>query len=468
MVAIKVVGMGPAGRDMISEGSLKAIFMAKKVVFRTLVHPGAQQLSLEVKGAGIDTLSFDPLYQKALGFDELYSEMVDQLVSMASRIDDGYLCYVVPGSASVAESSVKGLRGQSGITLEVLPAISFLDLAFGALGIDPIDGFRLVDALDLLSAPNLLADRTLVGQVYSEEIFRDLVSLLDENCPDSKVVYLYHLGLPDELVKELDLSTFDPSLPKADHLTSLYLSGIKTDQESIGELWEVIKTLRSKCPWDREQTHESLSRHLLEESYEALEALDALSDSDVSQAEAMAHFEEELGDLLIQVLFHSNLAREEGFFSLGDLGDVVKQKLIVRHPHVFGTLEVSRAEEVVSNWEKIKMKEKGRSSVLEGIPRALPALAYCQKVIKKASQLGSSLPGDQALLDSIQQALALIATDEGSRVKGAAEVLFLTTALLISTNTDPEAILRKRVDTLVTSIQETEKAASDEAASNHL
>ncbi|NNN12364.1 MAG: hypothetical protein HKL81_01265 [Acidimicrobiaceae bacterium] len=461
MVAIKVVGIGPAGRDLISEGSLKAIFMAKEVVFRTLVHPSAAELSLEIERAGIATSSFDPLYQKATGFDELYSEMVEELVSMASAIQDGYLCYVVPGSASVAESSVKRLRSVQGIELTILPSVSFLDLAFGALGIDPIDGFKVVDALELLTAPNLAGDKMLVAQVYSQEIFRDIISLLEEIGPDAKVVYLYHLGLSDQLVRELDLSTNEASLLKADHLTSLYVSGITTDQESIGELWEVIKTLRRKCPWDQEQTHESLSRHLLEESYEALEALDALSETNTPEAEAMAHFEEELGDLLIQVLFHSNLAREEGFFSLGDLGEVVKQKLILRHPHVFGTLEVSKAEEVVSNWEKIKMKEKGRSSVLEGIPRALPALAYSQKVIKKASLLGTLIPENRALLDSLEKALTGIGVDEESIVEGAAEVLYLTTALLIGTNSDPEAILRKRVEKLVEAIQKLEAAAKD-------
>ena len=464
MVAIKVVGIGPAGRDLISEGSLKAIFMAKKVVFRTLVHPGATELSLEIEGAGIETSSFDSLYQRAIGFDELYCEMVEELVTMASALPDGYLCYVVPGSASVAESSVKRLRGVQGIELTVLPAVSFLDLAFEALEVDPIDGFKVVDALELLAAPNLASDRMLVAQVYSQEIFRDVISLLEEIGPDAKVIYLYHLGLPDQLTTELDLAIFDSSLPIADHLTSLYVSGITTDQESIGELWEVIKTLRRKCPWDQEQTHESLSRHLLEESYEALEALDALSDTNTPEAEAMAHFEEELGDLLIQVLFHSNLAREEGFFSLGDLGEVVKQKLILRHPHVFGTLEVSRAEEVVSNWEKIKMKEKGRSSVLEGIPRALPALAYSQKVIKKASLLGTLIPGNPAILDSLQKALDGIGVDDESIVEGAAEVLYLTTALLVGTNSDPEAILRKRVEKLVEEIQKLEASANDGAS----
>ncbi len=463
MGGIKVVGIGPAGRDLISQGSLNTIFMAKKVVFRTLVHPGATELSLEVERAGIATLSFDPLYLRSSGFDELYSEMAEELVSMACALQDGYLCYVVPGSAMVAESSVKRLRGIQGIELTILPAISFLDLAFMILGVDPIDGFKVVDASELLAAPNLAGDKMLVAQVYSQEILLDVISLLEEIGPDAKVVYLYHLGLPDQLTRELDLSTFEASLPKADHLTSLYVSGITTDQESIGELWEVIKTLRRKCPWDQEQTHESLSRHLLEEAYEALEALDALSDTSTPEAEAMAHFEEELGDLLIQVLFHSNLAREEGFFSLGDLGEVVKQKLILRHPHVFGTLEVSKAEEVVSNWEKIKMKEKGRSSVLEGIPRALPALAYCQKVIKKASFLGTLIPENPAILDSLQKALAGIGVDDESIIEGAAEVLYLTSALLIATNSDPEAILRKRVERLVEAIQKVEAIANEGA-----
>ncbi len=148
---------------------------------------------------------------------------------------------------------------------------------------------------------------------------------------------------------------------------------------------ELVATLRRECPWDAEQTHESLRRHLLEESYEVLEAIDAL---DVDAGTGFEHLEEELGDLLFQVVFHATLATEEGRFTLADVATTVHDKLRSRHPHVFGDVEVAGADDVVANWEQIKKAEKGRDSVFDGIPAALPALLFALKVQKKAATLG--------------------------------------------------------------------------------
>jgi tetrapyrrole methylase family protein/MazG family protein len=171
-----------------------------------------------------------------------------------------------------------------------------------------------------------------------------------------------------------------------DHLTSLYLpqlaAPVGTD---VQRLVELVERLRHDCPWDRKQTHHSLRRHLLEESYEALEAIDEL---DVATASGYEHLAEELGDLLFQIAFHSLLAAEEGQFTMADVARGVHDKLVARHPHVFGDVEVADADEVVTNWEQIKKLEKGRESVFDGVPAALPALLYALKVQKKAASLG--------------------------------------------------------------------------------
>jgi MazG family protein len=144
----------------------------------------------------------------------------------------------------------------------------------------------------------------------------------------------------------------------------------------------VIRRLRVECPWDREQTHESLRRHLLEETYEVLEAIDHL---DVTSGEGYGELEEELGDLLIQIYFHATLAAEQGQFDLADVARVVRDKMVVSHPHVFGDDEAETADDVRARWEKIKQVEKGRESVMDGIPVALPALLYALKVQKRAA-----------------------------------------------------------------------------------
>jgi MazG family protein len=145
-------------------------------------------------------------------------------------------------------------------------------------------------------------------------------------------------------------------------------------------LVEVMAKLRAPggCPWDREQTHETLARHLVEETYEVLEAIE---DGD------LAALREELGDLVIQIVFHSNIAFEEGAFTVADVLDDLRSKLIRRHPHVFGDVEVSGAEEVKTNWERIKRDEK-QTGVYEGIPKALPALARAAKMLRRAGNIG--------------------------------------------------------------------------------
>jgi XTP/dITP diphosphohydrolase len=147
------------------------------------------------------------------------------------------------------------------------------------------------------------------------------------------------------------------------------------------DLVEVMDRLRAECPWDREQTHRSLATYLLEETYEVLEALDT-GDRD--------HLREELGDLLLQVYFHARIAEEEdGGFDIDDVAGGIADKLVYRHPHVFAGLEVADAEEVDRNWERLKAAEKQRASVLDGIPAALPALAYADKVVGRLTKAGA-------------------------------------------------------------------------------
>ena len=195
-----------------------------------------------------------------------------------------------------------------------------------------------------------------------------------------------------------------------DQLTSLWIPTFAAPVAAeLVRLDELVHVLRQRCPWDREQTHGSLARHLLEESYEALEAIDAIDAVDATlrgqparravteptadvEELAVAHLEEELGDLLFQVYFHAALAAEEGRFTLADVARGVHDKLVSRHPHVFGDVVADTPEELAANWEAMKKSEKNRSSVTEGIPAALPALALMAKLQRKALAVGMVLP----------------------------------------------------------------------------
>lgn len=159
------------------------------------------------------------------------------------------------------------------------------------------------------------------------------------------------------------------------------------------EFVEIVRRLRKECPWDKEQTHESLRRCLLEESYEVLESID---NNDINE------LKKELGDVLLQVIFHSTIGEEENTFSLDEVIEHEKKKLIERHPHIFGDVKVSGSEEVKSNWEKLKRKE-GRQSVLDGVPNELPALFKAYRIQEKAAKVGFDWKDPKPVYDKIKE-----------------------------------------------------------------
>jgi len=384
---IAVVGLGPAGPDLVTQGTRDRLAGAAQVVLRTTRHPAA------VVAAGAS--SFDEVYEREATLDAVYRTIVAELVAMASEVpDDGELVYAVPGSPVVAERTVELLVGRAAddpvLDVEVLPALSFLDLAWVRLGIDPVArGVRVVDGQRFEIEAAGERGPLLVAQCDSTHVLSEVKLALDAGdvpalAPGRAVTVLRHLGLDDELVAEVPWEELDRCV-EPDHLTSLYLPHLAAPVGAeVQRFVELVDTLRRECPWDRKQTHSSLRRHLLEESYEVLEAIDEL---DVESGHGYDHLEEELGDLLFQVAFHSRLAAEEGRFTMADVARSVHDKLVSRHPHVFGDVEVAGADEVVTNWEQIKKQEKGRESVFDGIPAAMPALLYALKIQKKAATL---------------------------------------------------------------------------------
>ena len=165
--------------------------------------------------------------------------------------------------------------------------------------------------------------------------------------------------------------------------------------EEFKELVEVIARLRAKdgCQWDREQTHSTLRPNMIEEAYEAVDAID---DNDLK------HLQEELGDVLLQVLLHSQIASEEGAFSIEDVSRELKEKLIHRHPHVFGNVKVNSTEDIINNWDKLKAEEKThRKSAMDGISKAQSALMSAQKISKRAVKTGFEWPNEKSLYECI-------------------------------------------------------------------
>ena len=277
--------------------------------------------------------------------------------------------------------------------MSVVVAPSFLDLAWERLGVDPVAaGVRIVDALTFAAGAAGERGPMLVAQCHSRAVLSEIKLAADDlggADPGRRAVVLHHLGLDDERVLEVAWPELDRSI-EPDHLTALWVPRLVPPVAAeLVALEELVRTLRARCPWDQIQTHGSLGRHLLEEAYEALDAIEVVAATEPEvPAEAVAHLEEELGDLLFQVYFHALLATEEGRFTLADVAKGLHDKLVHRHPHVFGDAAADTPEDVAARWEVLKKAEKGRSSVTDGIPAALPALALSAKLQRKAESVG--------------------------------------------------------------------------------
>ncbi len=373
MSRIVVVGLGPAGPDLLTGETQAAIARIPHRFLRTTRHPAA----VAVPGA----TSFDDRYEAEMTMDAVYRGIVEELIAAAD--EHGEVLYAVPGSPSVAEHTVELLRADDRVELSVLVSVSFLDLAWDRLGVDPVtSGARLVDGHDFAVAAAGATGPLLVGQCDRVTVLSDIKISVEEG---PMVTVLQRLGLPDEAVTEVAWSDLD-RIVEPDHLTTLWIPGLAAPVAAeLQRFVEIVRRLRAECPWDREQTHQSLTRHLIEESYEVLDAIELL---ETDEDDGYVALEEELGDLLFQVVFHATLGAEEGRFTLADVARGIHDKLVLRHPHVFAAVEVDGADEVVANWEAIKKAEKGRDSVFDGIPSGLPALLFALKIEKKAAASG--------------------------------------------------------------------------------
>ena len=373
---VRVVGLGPGGVEHVTTRTATLLTQSPVVRLRTRVHPAA--------AAFADATSYDDLYEQAASFDELYAAIAEDLVSLAASSPNREVVYAVPGSPVVAERTVELLRDSHDVDVICEPAVSVIDVVCAALGRDPMgEQLRIVDALSS-SEPFRGPGPLLVLQTYAPAV---LASVADRLTPSTEVIVLHHVGLADEVIAVTtasELTTFDA----VDHLTSLWIDGLRSAGEATDDLVDFMRRLRRECPWDQEQTHGSLTRHLLEEAYEALDALETfvrLEESDQLSDDAVEHVEEELGDLLFQIIFHAELGDEEDLFNFATIADAVRDKLTGRHPHVFGDVQVSGANEVASRWEVLKRDEKGRDSVTDGIAWQLPALTLYTKLLRKAA-----------------------------------------------------------------------------------
>jgi tetrapyrrole methylase family protein/MazG family protein len=465
---IVVVGLGPGGHDHVTAETVLAAERIEHRYLRTAVHPSADLVP--------DAISFDHLYDSADTFDDVYVEITTALVSAAA--EHGEILYAVPGSPLVLERTVRYLRDRDDVDVVLLPAMSFLDVAWARLGVDPVEaGVRLVDGHEFATAAAGERGPLLVAHAHADWVLSEIKLAVDGAGGDEPVTILQALGTADEQIVETTWAELDRTVT-ADHLTSLWIPELATP---VGveyvRFHQLTRLLREQCPWDIEQTHETLVPHLLEETYEVVDAVHGLDPGDPSTDEDLI---EELGDLLYQIEFHATIAEQEGRFTIADVATGIHDKLVRRHPHVFGDLvgdDLDTAE-VLRNWDDIKRAEKSRTSVFDGIPRSMPALAYAAKVGRKASKVGFDWPDVTGAFPKIAEETAELhdtitdragsaptATDDSTRASRSAEelgdLLFAIVNVARHLDIDPELALRAATDKFRARFARVEQLATD-------
>ncbi len=401
MHKIIIVGLGPGAPEQLTREAWRILSGVPEIWLRTAHHPVVSYLPDEIV---IHT--FDAFYEEAESFPAVYALITERILALAEAQD---VVYAVPGHPLVGEAAVRQILSRverQGATVHIVEGLSFIEPTLSALQhVDALDGLTIVDAMDVMGAyhpPLNPAYPALVAQVYSRHVASELKLTLMAQYPDEhEVALVTGAGTSAQEVTWGPLYAIDRH--PLNLLTSLFLPALPSDA-SFENFQATVAHLRAPdgCPWDQEQTHESLRTSLLEENYEVLEAIDH-GDS--------AALEEELGDLLLQVVLHAQIAYEYGEFDMTDVLAGIDRKLKRRHPHVWGDVDVGGADEVTLNWEALKRNErevKGtpEKSLLDGVPTALPALAQAYAYLDRARRVGFDWPDRAAVLEKVHEELA--------------------------------------------------------------
>ncbi|HWI62648.1 MAG TPA: nucleoside triphosphate pyrophosphohydrolase [Symbiobacteriaceae bacterium] len=464
-MTITIVGLGPGSPSQLTVGALEALKSGRPVLLRTAIHPTVDAL----RAMGVRFDSCDDLYERAHSFEDVYQAVAERVLHMEDVV------FAVPGHPLVGESSVKLIHERSPERVEFISGPSFLDTLLITLGLDPVDGMELLDALQLdrrLPSGDLPA---VVMQLHSRAVASDAKLALMERYPDDHPVKVVRAaGVPGaERLAECLLHELD-HYDWVDYLTTLYLPPLKQSRPieanprrwaparwPVDPLVEVMARLREPeggCPWDREQTHETLRKYLLEEAYEVVEAIDRGDPDDIC---------EELGDVLLQVAFHAQVARENGTFDMHDVVQVITEKLVRRHPHVFGDVEAETAEDVTRNWEAIKRQEKGAQaapeSLLKGVSTALPALSRAHEVQKKAAKVGFDWDNLEGPVTKVREELEEVLSAPPDKVEGEiGDLLFACVNVARALKVDPEVALTGTTAKFIRRFQHIERRAAEQ------
>ncbi len=440
MPGITLLGLGPGDPAQLTREAWEVLSSADEIYLRTRQHPTVPGLPPALK-----VHSFDHLYENGESFEGVYDAIVEKVLELGQRPQS--VVYAVPGDPFVAEATGPEIARRAraiGLPLKIVNGISFLEPVFAALDIDPYPRLSLVDAIELSQAhvaafpPDV---PVLIAQIYSQIVAAEVKMTLNTVYPDEHPVLLVHAaGTKDEVVEEIPLYEMDRS-KHTGLLTALYLPPL-AEGTSFEAFQEIVAHLRAPdgCPWDKEQTHQSLRPHLMEEAYESLAALDSGDPAKMA---------EEFGDLLLQIVLNAQIASEAGDFNMADVLKGIYDKIIRRHPHVFGDVQLDGVQGVLKNWEKLKAeerKEEGEEKgLLDSVPLALPALTQAQEYQDRAARVGFDWSEIEGVLEKIAEEIREVreVTNQEELTSELGDLFFALVNLVRWKNVDAEAALRE-------------------------
>lgn len=397
MNTIQIVGMGVGNIEDLTIKAYNALTSGIPSYVRTIRHPVAEQL--KEKDIKIDT--FDDYFEEYDSFDEVYDKIIAKIVELSEKY--GKINYCTAGSPFYGDIVTKKLLSEykNEINIIIIDGMSFLDKCIKLSGYADYKSISILDSLEADEFSFDINSLNVVTQVYDREIASQLKIVLMEVYEDDTLVQ--KIDVLEEKNEKVPLFLIDQE-KNYGFSTYFCINPIEISENTvynINNLCRTIKTLRGPdgCPWDIKQTHQSIRQCVIEEAYEVVDAID---NNDID------NLVEELGDLLFQVVFHAEIASEDGFFSFKDVVTNVCNKMYSRHPHVFGNTKASNVDEALNNWETAKQKEKKLSTYtdnLKNVPKALSPLSRSFKIQKRAADVGFDWPNEIGAITKIKEEL---------------------------------------------------------------
>jgi tetrapyrrole methylase family protein/MazG family protein len=446
-MSIYIIGMGVSNEEDLSKRQLDS-YKLRKNIFRTDHHRVAKYF----KNIDDKFKSFDYLYNESDSLKEVYSKIIIELKEFLKKEED--VNYWVPGHPLIGENTVKLLLEDKEINKEdiiIVPAMSYLDVLSVALKRTILESVRIHDGQEIKYYDINSGVDQIISPMDTMFLASEIKEKLYETYPDDyDVIIVYSPGTENEEIRNIKLCELD-MCEKYDHETYLFIPKTDNAPYSFSELIRVMEKLRMPdgCPWDREQTHDSIKNCLIEESYEVIDAIEK------QDFEAL---EEELGDILLQVIFHGEIAGEIGYFNALTIINRLVEKLKFRHPHVFGELKINDSNLVEKTWENQKRQEKAIESMteeLKNLPKVLPNLIKSYKIQKKVARVGFDWPTLDGALRKVQEEinelLVAISERKADEVKEElGDLIFSIVNVARKLNVNPEEALRACNDKFIT------------------